>query len=266
MIHGHGGNWQYWLPTMSRLASRRRVIAVDLPGFGRSAPVPWRSAAFATTAATLARLCTHLGLDRVHLIGHSLGTLIACELAAAQPDLVTGVTLVNGPPLSAIEFARHPIRIARRHPQLARVALTDLATAGLPIPTLIRQQVAARPRLRDAAFATYMGRPPTRLPADLALKLLDGVGAPGYYQVPLLARHYDPHPAHTRIRCPVQLINGAQDPLVPDTDIARFCASGAPIHDNIRIEAAGHLVNLEKPTQFHHHLERFLTVTETRTR
>ena len=40
LVHGIGHHWQAWLPVMDRLAASRDVIAIDLPGFGRSPGLP----------------------------------------------------------------------------------------------------------------------------------------------------------------------------------------------------------------------------------
>jgi pimeloyl-ACP methyl ester carboxylesterase len=81
LLHGIGHRWQAWEPVLDKLAARHDVIAVDLPGFGRSAPLAGPSGV-AEIAAALTAFFAHLGLHRPHVAGNSLGGAIALELAA----------------------------------------------------------------------------------------------------------------------------------------------------------------------------------------
>jgi pimeloyl-ACP methyl ester carboxylesterase len=84
LVHGLGGSIVVWRPVLERLAVERDVVALDLPGFGRS-PAPGNG--FVPTAAELGEavsgLCADLGIDRPHVAGNSLGGWIALEMAAA---------------------------------------------------------------------------------------------------------------------------------------------------------------------------------------
>lgn len=83
LVHGIGHHWRAWEPVMDGLAEHYDVIAVDLPGFGRS-PVPEKSAEMAMPAAVerLVAFFAASGLGRPHVAGNSLGGAIALELAA----------------------------------------------------------------------------------------------------------------------------------------------------------------------------------------
>ncbi|MGA2469628.1 MAG: alpha/beta fold hydrolase, partial [Solirubrobacteraceae bacterium] len=92
LIHGLGGRWQNWLENIPRLAEHRRVVAVDLPGFGRS-QLPVEPISIAGYARTLDRVCDLLELDAVIAVGNSLGGLVATELALREPARVAGLAL-----------------------------------------------------------------------------------------------------------------------------------------------------------------------------
>lgn len=80
LLHGVGSRWQVWEPVLPRLATRHDVIAVDLPGFGASAPdgtVP----SIPGLTARVEELFGELGLERPHVAGNSMGGAIALELA-----------------------------------------------------------------------------------------------------------------------------------------------------------------------------------------
>ena len=83
LIHGLGGTLVNWEPVLDLLAAERDVIAVDMPGFGGSDPLP---AGTSHTAVAMGRAITahlsSLGVERPHLAGNSLGAWAALEMAA----------------------------------------------------------------------------------------------------------------------------------------------------------------------------------------
>jgi pyruvate dehydrogenase E2 component (dihydrolipoamide acetyltransferase) len=89
LLHGLGGNWTAWLETLPSVALHRRTIAVDLPGFGASAP---GSDGISITgyARTIERFCERMGLDEIVLAGSSLGGWVAAELTLRRPRSCAG--------------------------------------------------------------------------------------------------------------------------------------------------------------------------------
>ena len=93
LIHGMGGSSQTWREVMPHLATRHRVIAPDLLGHGRSSwSAPWTIDA---NVAALARLIEAEAAGPVVVVGHSFGGAIALHLAAARPELVSGLVLLD---------------------------------------------------------------------------------------------------------------------------------------------------------------------------
>lgn len=82
LLHGIGHRWQAWRPVLDRLAAEHDVIAVDLPGFGKSPELPGVHHP-AAIAAAIADFFARLGLDRPHVAGNSLGGAVALELAVS---------------------------------------------------------------------------------------------------------------------------------------------------------------------------------------
>jgi pimeloyl-ACP methyl ester carboxylesterase len=83
LLHGIGHHWQAWLPVLDRLAASHDVIALDLPGFGASPPLPAGTRYTAETMADAVEdFCGLLGVREPHVAGNSLGGYIALELAA----------------------------------------------------------------------------------------------------------------------------------------------------------------------------------------
>ena len=95
LIHGLGDEADTWRHVFLPLAGRRRVLALDLPGFGRS-DKPRRAYTLPFLRDTILRLMDALSLPRAALLGHSLGAVIAQSAALEQPDRVTSLTLVGG--------------------------------------------------------------------------------------------------------------------------------------------------------------------------
>ena len=107
MIHGLGGTSNVWTPVLPAL-SRHRTVRPDLPGSGRSHRVegPLSIERF---VQAMQRVCAALGLERVHVAAHSLGTIVAFHLAVAAPRLVRSLALF-GPLLCPPDTARPGLR------------------------------------------------------------------------------------------------------------------------------------------------------------
>ncbi|RVX41364.1 pimeloyl-ACP methyl ester carboxylesterase [Nonomuraea polychroma] len=91
LLHGIGHHRRAWDAVVPHLIDARETIAVDLPGFGQSPDLPPSVPRdLPTTVSALRALFAALGLDRPHVVGHSLGGLIALRLA--QAGLARSVT------------------------------------------------------------------------------------------------------------------------------------------------------------------------------
>jgi pimeloyl-ACP methyl ester carboxylesterase len=96
LLHGGLGAAAQFAPILDDLAAGRRVIAVDLPGHGRSTDVE-RPLRPALMADDIAALIAHLGLARADVMGYSLGGEVALRTAIQHPDLVRRLVLVGTP-------------------------------------------------------------------------------------------------------------------------------------------------------------------------
>src|SRR5437868_7537733 len=116
LLHGFGADLNTWMFTQPALAEGRRVIALDLPGHGGSTKeLPHADAA--SLAAIIDRVLDALSIERLHLVGHSMGGGIAMQFAHWQPERSATLSLIAsaslGPEINAT-FINGFVRAARR--------------------------------------------------------------------------------------------------------------------------------------------------------
>ena len=96
LLHGKNFNGAYFRQTIERLSARGyRVIVPDQIGFGKSTKPAHYQYSFHQLADNTRRLLDDLGVDRVHVLGHSMGGMLAARLALEHPDRVASLTLLN---------------------------------------------------------------------------------------------------------------------------------------------------------------------------
>src|SRR6516164_6701708 len=116
LLHGFGADLNTWMFTQPALAEGRRVVALDLPGHGGSSKeLP--DAGGESLAAIVGKALAALGIERMHLVGHSMGGGIASSFALRQPERVATLTLLAsallGPEINAA-FIDGFLRASRR--------------------------------------------------------------------------------------------------------------------------------------------------------
>jgi pimeloyl-ACP methyl ester carboxylesterase len=95
-VHGTGASAELnWAPLMESLADRFTILALDLSGSGRTTD-PGGPILLEDLVAQVAGAALHAGLQRFHLVGHSLGAVVALAAAGRHPDLVQSVTAHGG--------------------------------------------------------------------------------------------------------------------------------------------------------------------------
>lgn len=156
LIHGIGMGRTIFTGLIERLCrdGSSRAVAIDLPGYG-TAPEPQRVLTMERTADLVAAYLRNRRTPPAVIVGHSMGTQVAVELAARHPALVRGIVLI-APTVNATE------RTAMR--QILRL-LQDLSVES---PRVIfvgaREYVRAGPNLRRKFRAMLVHRPETAYP------------------------------------------------------------------------------------------------------
>ncbi|MEV6955266.1 alpha/beta fold hydrolase [Streptomyces sp. NPDC051183] len=167
LLHGIGHHLQAWHPVTDILAAEHDVIAVDLPGFGLSEPLPHGVPyGLDTVAPALGALCAALGVERPHVAGNSLGGLLALEMG--RSNLVRSVT--------ALSPAGFWTEGERRYAFTALRAMRA-GSRALPRPALERlsRSAAGRAALTGTIYARPARRSPEAVVAE-TLALRDATG------------------------------------------------------------------------------------------
>jgi pimeloyl-ACP methyl ester carboxylesterase len=95
LVHGLGDEADTWRSVLPGLVSHQRVIALDLPGFGRS-ELPARPASAPVYVSILLELLEKLSIQQATWVGHSLGAMLVQQLALLRPEKAAGLVLVGG--------------------------------------------------------------------------------------------------------------------------------------------------------------------------
>lgn len=250
LLHGfsdHGGTWQKVVPT---LAERFRVLVVDLPGFGRSAAVPWQEPLIDGYVEVLSDLVDS-GTPPVSVVGNSLGAVTALAWASARPDLVADVVLSDMPGVTRIP------RTWTRGTQLQVDRITRLLTG--PLPDRVMAQMIG------AMYATAALRHPLRVDAAVrdgytqhyatraqvaGLLTIGRVVIREIADLPIPAMVDD-------LTVPALLLWGENDLLTP----ARAARRITPTADRrvAIIPSCGHCPHLDRPREFLAEVMPFLT-------
>ena len=264
-VHGLGGSATNWLEVARPLAADRRVLALDLPGFGETAPPRPTSSRPAAAARLLATLLRRLDVGPVVLMGNSMGGLVSTLLAADHPELVDRLVLVapalpqaNGMPRISIPALRTfapfavPVvgtavlkrRYARMTPEERYHETIRIATARPhEVPErLVRLGVA---NVRREAELPWRGRSFGRATAGL-LDLLVGGGRDRALR------------AVDEIVAPTQVLWGDRDQLV-HRNVLETLRRRRPDFELVELEGLGHVPMLEAPDTVVHHVRSFLT-------
>lgn len=242
LVHGIASSIYTWADVLPALGPSHDVIALDLPGFGGSAiPADFPGERY---PGLVRSFLDALGLARVRLVGHSLGGAVASAFAAAEPERVERLVLVD-----AAGFNLSPAD----RPWMLRVLGWPGAAAVLDALPLRRRVVALglRQVFHDDARVTPerieeylapMARPGATAFMARLLGDVDSMGLPE---------------ALGRIRAPTLVVWGAEDAWVPLRDADRF-VSAIPGARKAVIEGCGHVPQEERPQELIALLREFL--------
>jgi pimeloyl-ACP methyl ester carboxylesterase len=251
-VHGLGGSHLNWCQVGPQLSAGRRAVALDLHGFGLT-PGTRHTSTVRANARLLGRFIREVVGPPVILAGNSMGGLISVLQAAAAPDTVAGLMLID-PALPLPRQAPDPLVAGRfllsALPGLGEVFVRTMLARRTP-------EVAVR-QLIELCFADPSRADPAMLAAlvGLARHRQDEPDSARAHAQSLLAasrsllrvigrrRHYWEMMAG--IRVPVLLIGGESDRLVPLASM-RQAAARNPGWEAVFLPGVGHTPQLEVP-------------------
>jgi pimeloyl-ACP methyl ester carboxylesterase len=248
-LHGWSSNWQIFLLNVAAFRDTHRVLALDLPGFGAS-ELPREPLSIRGYARLVDAMCAELGVERVSVVGSSMGGFVGAELALSFATRVDRLVLVSAAGLSTGQLPRAPL-----------LGLARVVAAGMPLASRLESPVVRRPRLRRAAMQ-WVVRYPEKLSVPLAQELVLSFGKPGFVAGLRAIFDYAYRERLPEIGVPVLVVWGRNDLLVPVGDAFAYARL---IGANARIEIfedTGHAPMLERPSRFNALLRGFLAGEE----
>jgi pimeloyl-ACP methyl ester carboxylesterase len=243
LIHGLGTTRWIWRETTASLAQGRRVIALDLPGFGDSPPLGPKFD-LETVADAVAEEAGDRAGGPFDLLGHSLGGALALTAARRRQDRIRRLIL-HAP----AGFRPRSDLLAQAVAAAAPVAIRARRLFGAP---LVQNQLARRALLWGAIHD------PGRLSTEQARAMLEASrGARHLREAAEVAIAADLADDLEAIELPVGFVWGDRDPLMPRAtqELLRARRPEAPVRV---ISDAGHVAQLERPEAFAEAVARLL--------
>lgn len=232
-VHGWTCDRTFFKPQYDHFGNDHRAVALDLRGHGKSPVATDGEYSVAAFAGDVAGLIEELGLGRVVVVGHSLGGVIACALAATYPDRVAAVVMVDPAPFVWPDAIRPILEGMFR-------AIDSPDGAGARTGLVDAMFMATDDQQRKAAIAAAMAAAPQEVAGPAIGGLL----------------HFDGPAALAAVTCPIASI-GSDAPVNDALEMKR-------INPRVLIGqtlGAGHFNQLEVPDQVNAMIERFVRIS-----
>lgn len=238
-LHGLGGCWRDWAPQLDALRDRYRCIVVEHRGHGRSEAT---TGAYSTRlfAADAVRLCELLGVERAHVVGLSMGGMIAQHVAIEAPELVDHLVLADTatvmPALVVDGFKDYARGVRDNGHEDSHGVVPEFS------PAWSQHVLAKNPQVvRDNSRET------------------EGTDPEVWFRSAIAVADHDTSDRLGDITAPTLLVWGAEDLLVPADLLAPPLLEGIVGSRLVRLPDAGHLCNLDQPEAFNDLVTGFLT-------
>jgi pimeloyl-ACP methyl ester carboxylesterase len=262
LVHGLGGSHLNWDLLAPLLRPHARVLALDLPGFGRSEPGERRTTVY-DNVRVLDRFLADVAGTPAVLVGNSMGGMISILAAGERPEAVTGLVLVDpaipGPrrsldPLVALEFAVLALPFAGERFLRARRTRQSAITR-------VRETLKLCGVDPDAIPAEVIDRSVTLLEERQDVEGMDRAflaAARSLLRILLDPRRY--RRAMASIDVPVLLVHGDKDRLIA-VAAARDVARRHPDWRYVELPGVGHVPQLQVPDRVAREILAWLPVT-----
>lgn len=234
LLHGMNGNSRSWAPQLNAFSDSHRVIAWDAPGYGKSDPVAPDADAYAAQAAHLLDL---LNVEKAHVVGHSMGGVIAERFCARHLDrsislVLSGTHWGNAAPEGAPLAAKY----ARRLQELEEMPAEEYGKVRA------EKMLPAEPQ--SDVF-------------DLVADVASEMRREGLLNGGQMVEKTDNRPFLPALKLPVLIVTGDSDPVVkPQRSEAMM--EFLPSARAVSLPGVGHAAYLEAPEVFNRAVREFL--------
>jgi pimeloyl-ACP methyl ester carboxylesterase len=236
-VHGLGGRSESWVTQYDVFSSRYRVIGWDAPGYGQSTKLAKESPAIADYVEALTRFVDALRLDRIHLVGHSVGTVIAAGFHKRHGDRLLSLALAEAVTGNGREPAeKRATMIRSREDELDKLGAAGFAKARTP--NSVSPKASPEIVRRAVDFAAAMN-------------------VPGYKQLFRALVAADIFGEVADLKVPAMIVAGSDDKSAPPEMVQRI-ADAFPGMRHHLIDGIGHQIALEHPDRFNDLLMQFL--------
>jgi proline iminopeptidase len=254
LLHGGPGYASFYMRSLEALAGDRPVVRYDQLGAGKSDTIT-DTAMFniAHFVRELDSLRSHLGYDKVHLVGHSWGTILGLEYYRAHPEHVTSLTLMS-PALDIPQWERNAKRLVK--------TLSDSAQKAIATREAEKNFTAADYQAALGEFyGKYVWRRPVQAELDSTLagvneKIYNYMQGPSEFTITGTLKQYDATPFLKDVKVPVLFTVGEFDEADPPT--VKKHAGMTPGARYAVIPNAAHVVEWDNPDETNRVVREFL--------
>jgi pimeloyl-ACP methyl ester carboxylesterase len=227
-IHGSGGNHSIWSHQYGRLHKNYNILAVNLPGHGHSCGSGEKDVR--SYCEWIKKLLQAMDLKKAVLVGHSLGSAIALQFAISHSEDIAAIVCIGGGMKMPVNSLF--LDFLQTNPPEITAEIIEL---------ICKFSLAKKNRSK---FSDPLGKSIAQSKVDIM------------YGDLLACNELDLTLDTGKIRVPALIVCGSEDKMTPP-DLSRALAAGISKAKLEIVEGAGHMVMLERPSEFNDSLDKF---------
>ena len=234
LVHGWPTSAYLWRKMIPVLASKFRVIALDLPGFGHSDKPLDASYSFPFFRGVFDEFVEALGLEKMHIVVHDLGGPVGLFWAVHNPEKIHSITLLN-----TLVYPKFPLGVVAFLAALHTPGLKNLMVSGWGLVRLIRLGLHQKEAKKNPELQEYASYFDTSDAKKALIKSAKGLHPGGLKTI---------GEKLPQMNVPFQIIYGKHDLALPHVDKEmKRVAKEVPGVDITRLDDCGHFIQEEKP-------------------
>ena len=245
LLHGWPTSSLLWRHVVPEISSRRRVLALDLPGFGFSDKPLDRSYSFRFYARMIEGFLENLGIERTALVVHDLGGPVGLYWAVNNANRISRLAILNTLVYPEMSWAVKAFVLMLKLP-FVRTWTVSPAGLRFAMPIGVLRSERRTPEMYEAVLAPFV----TGDAREALIKAGSELSPKGFF---LIAQRLK------ALQMPVCIVYGKRDRILPD--IARTASrlqSDLPQAEVTALEDCGHFLQEDAPEELARELKRFL--------